>query len=414
MFFNTRSAVLQTISAINFINWSFNNPYQAGKAFANQPQYWKDFTTLMNSDYLKDRRNGLKLNISENEIAEAAKTSKNKAKAALNYILQKGYLPTQFADSFAIASGGATFYRNRINDLIKNQGMTEQEAEKQALQEWRDIAEVSQQSSDPSKISQQQASSLGRILLAFANTPMQYARIQKRAFQDLVNRRGSDKENISKIIYYGFVQNMIFNALQQAAFAIGFGDDEEDQEQKTEKLLDVTNGMIDSQLKGLGVGGQAVSVVKNYLLDIYERSGRKRPEYVDATWKLLQFSPPISSKLSKLKQAAWNFDNKKRREQIYEKGFALDNPAYEAGAKVISATTNVPLDRVYSKIENIQAALAEDTDWWQTVAMLGGWPEWQIKPKEKKQETKKPKYIVPGSGGVIAPSKKQKKIIVVD
>ena len=72
----------------------------------------------MNSDYLTDRRNGLKLNISESEIADAASTSKNKAKAVVNYILQKGYLPTQFADSFAIASGGATFYRNKVNDLI--------------------------------------------------------------------------------------------------------------------------------------------------------------------------------------------------------------------------------------------------------------------------------------------------------
>ena len=103
MFFNTRSAVLQTISSINFVNWSFNNPLMAGKAFANQPQYWKDFKELMNSDYLVDRRNGLKLNISESEIADAAATSKNKAKAALNYLLQKGFLPTQMADSFAIA-----------------------------------------------------------------------------------------------------------------------------------------------------------------------------------------------------------------------------------------------------------------------------------------------------------------------
>jgi hypothetical protein len=63
MFFNTRSAVLQSISAINYINWSFNNPYKAGKAFANQAQYWKDFKMLMNSDYLVDRRNGLKLKL---------------------------------------------------------------------------------------------------------------------------------------------------------------------------------------------------------------------------------------------------------------------------------------------------------------------------------------------------------------
>ena len=29
MFFNTRSAILQTISSINFVNWSFNNPLKA-------------------------------------------------------------------------------------------------------------------------------------------------------------------------------------------------------------------------------------------------------------------------------------------------------------------------------------------------------------------------------------------------
>ena len=55
MFLNTRSAVLQTISAVNFINWGDNNILKAGKAFANQKQFWSDFLTLMNSDYyLKD------------------------------------------------------------------------------------------------------------------------------------------------------------------------------------------------------------------------------------------------------------------------------------------------------------------------------------------------------------------------
>jgi len=388
MFFNTRSAVLQTISAINFLNWSFNNPIKAGAAFANQPQYWKDFVELINSDYLVDRRNGLKLNINESEIADAASTSKNKAKAAINYILQKGFLPTQFADSFAIASGGATFYRNRIKDLIKNEGMSEADAKKQAMLEWRETAEISQQSSDPSKISAQQASDLGRVILAFANTPMQYARIQKRALQDLVNGRGDAKTHVSKIIYYAVVQNLIFNALQSALFGLGFGDDEDD-EKKEKMYTRIANGMLDSQLRGLGVAGATVAVIKNFLTDIYERSGRKRPEYVDSIYKLLQISPPVSSKISKIRGAAWQFDSKKRREEIFEKGFSIDNPAYEAGAKVISATANIPLDRVYSKVNNISGAMDEDAETWQTVAMLAGWPKWQIMPKDKKQEQSK-------------------------
>ncbi len=388
MFLNTRSALLQTISAANFVNWSFNNPLRAGKAFANQPQYWKDFTKLINSDYLKDRRNGLKLNISESEIADAAKTSKNKAKAALNYILEKGYTPTKFADSFAIASGGAMFYRNRINDLVKK-GYSVSEAEAAAMKEFRQVSEKSQQSSDPSKISAQQSGDLGRLVLQYANTPMQYARIQKRAVQDLANGRGSNKENLSKIAYYGFVQNLMFNALQQGLFALGFGDDFSDEE-KEGKTIDTVNGMVDSMLRGLGMGGITVQVLKNLGLDIYKRSKKDRPEYSDAYYKLLEFSPAIKSKLSRFKSAAYPFDSKKRRAEVFDKGFSLDNPAYESMAKVISATTNLPLDRLYSKINNLKDATADDIETWQAVANVLGWPTWQMESKSKKNnKTKK-------------------------
>ena len=396
MFVNVRSALLQTLSSANFINWSFNNPLKAGKAFANQPQFWKDFTMLMNSDYLVDRRNGLKLNINESEIANAAKTSKNKAKAALNYILEKGFLPTKYADSFAIASGGATFYRNRINDLIKNEGLTKSEAEVRAMKEFRAESEKSQQSSDPSKISSQQASYLGRIILQYVNTPMQYARLQKRDVQDMVNRRAlpgktlaqSNRTRLSRIAYYAFIQNLMFNALQQAVFAIGFGDDGIDEEDE-KKLVKTLNGMIDSSLRGLGFAGVTVQVLKNLGIDIYERSKRDRPEYTDSYKKLLEFSPAIKSKLSKFESAAYPFDSKKRREEVFEKGFSLDNPAYESMAKVVTATTNVPLDRLFKKVNNLKAAASEDAEAWQSVAMVLGWSEWQI--KERKNYVEIPK-----------------------
>ena len=377
MFLNTRSAILQTISSANFINLGFNNPYKAGKAFANQPQYWKDFMKIMNSDYLVDRRNGLKINISESEIADAAATSKNKAKAVVNYILEKGYLPTKFADSFAIASGGATFYRNRIIDL-KKKGMSEAEAEKQAFEEFYELSEKSQQSSDPSKISQQQSSDLGRIVLQFVNTPMQYARLQKADFKDLINRRGDPKQKISRIIYYGVMQNLWFNMLQQALFKIGFDDDMGDAELE-DKTLNTINGMTDSILRGIGMGGVTVSILKNVLLDIYDRSDRARPEYQDVAMKLLEFSPAIKSKFSKFKSAGWTFDSKERRAEIKEKGFSLDNPAYEAAAKVISGVTNIPIDRAFQKIENLKAVMADDTEMWQAIAMILGWSDWQIK-----------------------------------
>ena len=102
MFFNTRSAALQLLSSVNFVNFTDNNPLKAGAAFANQPQYWKDFKFLFNSDFLKERRGGLRFNVSESEIADAAK--KGGAKGVISKILQAGFLPTQMADSFAIAT----------------------------------------------------------------------------------------------------------------------------------------------------------------------------------------------------------------------------------------------------------------------------------------------------------------------
>jgi hypothetical protein len=384
MFLNARSAVLQTISAINFINWGDNNVFAAGKAFANQPQYWKDFMTLMNSDYLVDRRNGLKINVSENEIAEAAKTSKNKAKAVISTLLSKGFVLTQIADSFAIASGGATFYRNRIKKLVK-EGMSEAEATKQAFQDFKEVSETSQQSADPSKISQQQASTIGKIILAWGNTPMQYNRIIKKATLDLVNRRGDWKDNISKIVYYGALQNIIFTTLQTGLFAVAFGEDEEDDAVMQEKTISTINSLIDNLLRGMGIGGAVVSTIKNLGIEIYDRSKRKKPDYADVALKLLDVAPPVDVKVSKFRQGLTTYEYS-QRDPRREEFFNVDNPSYSAAAKVIAATTNVPVDRLLQKAQNLENAMDDQNQWWKRAAFFLGWPEWQLRSTKEANE----------------------------
>ena len=377
MFLNTRSALLQTISSVNFINWGDNNIVKAGLAFANQKQFWSDFMTLMNSDYLVERRNGLKINVSESEIADAVRDSKNKVKSAIAFLLSKGFVMTRFADSFAIAAGGSTFYRNRVKALVAK-GMDQKAAEKQAFDDFRQIAEESQQSSNPNRISAQQASGAGRVILAWANTPMQYARIQKRAAQDLVNGRGDWKTNVSKIVYYGAVQNLIFNALQQAVFALGFGEDDEEEmdAKKSEKISRIANGMIDSQLKGLGIGGAAVVAVKSALMELGKQHAKDRSKYEEAVFDLLGFSPPLGSKIQKinsgLRSFSWNMKD------IKSKGFSLDNPAYLAGAQITTGLTNIPLDRVIKKLNSMRGIVNEQSALWQKVALGLGWSTWDV------------------------------------
>ena len=383
MFFNSRSAVLQTISAVNYLNWNDNNPLKAAAAFANQPQYWKDVMFLMNSDYLVARRNGLKINVNEADIAEIAAESSNKAKAFVAKILKLGFLPTQIADSFAISSGGATFYRNRVNSYIKD-GMSKTEAEQKAFLDFREISEESQQSSRPDRISQQQASELGRVILAFANTPSQYARIIQKAASDLKNGRGDAKTNISKIMYYGVVQNIIFNALQQALFAVMFGNEPDDELLKN-KSARIANGMADSLLRGAGFHGAAISTLKNVIIKMTDKGSPQ-----DTAIELLNLSPPISSKIKKVVSANRTFQWNKK--EIKEKGFAIDNPAALALGNLVSASTNIPLDRGIKKITNIKDALDSENEDWMRVANALGWAKWELewkKPKKKKRKSTK-------------------------
>jgi hypothetical protein len=393
MFFNTRSALLQTISSINFVNFTDNNPLAAAKAFGNQKQYWSDFIKLINSDFLKARRSGLRMNVNEADIADMAK--KGGPRAVINKLLQLGFAPTQIADSFAIASGGATFYRNRIN-TYKKQGLSQQEAETKAFEDFRENAEESQQSARPDRISMQQAGGLGRLILAFQNTPSQYARIIDKSVRDLKNGRGDAKTNISKIIYYSTVQNLLFNALQQALFAFAFDDEEKEDEEKEEKYVNIANGMMDSLLRGTGVAGGVMSVLKNAILRIVRESEKARPKYEKVGADLLKIAPPVSSKLSKINQAARSYEWDK--EEMKEKGWSLDNPAYLAGANVISALTNIPLDRGIKKANNVVNATNSDLETWERLALLGGWQDWEIgvdeeNPSNKPQPIIQPKKI---------------------
>ncbi len=382
MFFNARSAVLQTLSTVNFVNWSDNNPLKAAQAFADQPQYWKDFSFLFNSDFLKQRRAGLKTDVNQAELASAVSNSNNKAKATLAYLLKIGFTPTQVADSFAIASGGATLYRNKIKKYIK-EGMSQSEAEKQAFIDFQEVAEKTQQSARPDKISQQQASALGRWVLAFQNTPMQYTRLMYRAGQDLAAGRGNKLENISKIIYYGAIQNLIFSSLQSALFAFAFDDelDEKEQEKLEQKQVRIVNNMIDSILRGTGVTGAAVATIKNTVMEFFKQEEKQfNNDHAQTLIQIANLSPPVGIKFRKIYSGiqSYTYNKKVIPYMLEENPTDIKNPAYQAVANVISGATNFPVDRVLNKVNNLVEVMDSQNESWQRVALTLGWNTWDV------------------------------------
>ena len=407
MWWNSRSALLQTLGAVNYINTSDNNIFKAGLAVLNVPQYTKDFFTLWNSDYLKDRRSGLSNDVAEAELARIMNDPKNesilgKYKQFKYYLLKTGYYPTRYADSFAIAIGGAGFYRNRLN-TYKKQGMKEEDAINKTMSDFYDVSEVSQQSADVSKISMNQASTAGRILLTFMNTPFQYSRLIKKSAIDIVKGRGSIENNIAKILYYSAVQNIFFNAMQNALFSVVFGDDDEQEKGKfSSAKFRTINGALDTIIRGMGLKMVIFTGVKNALIKWYEKSGDPKG-YGDVLLEISNVSPAIGIKARTFarayKEIAYNIP------EIKYKGFSIDNEhAISAVTSLTTLTKNLPADRIYMKIENIKNALNSEYDAWQRIAFAIGYNKWNLGLGEQ------PKTKVSASGGLKIPELKMSEL----
>ena len=356
MFANVRSAALQTLSMMNYLNTGGNNMLRAAANYGNQKQFREDVKTLWNSDYSVGRRKGLGFDISADEIANS--TTKSGMRDLLKKIREAGFIPTKYMDSFATTRAGALYYRARL-DKYKNEGHPNPEAE--ALADWEAITEESQQSADPSKISQIQAGPLGRVIFAFGNTPFQYARVAKRAAQDLVNRRGNPTTHLKRIAYYTAIQAAVFNTVQNALWMEGDDEDKDDKKKQNAILSGIT-----SLLKSFGLGGAVAATGVNFLA----QSQEDRPDYIRAATSV---SPPISYKLS----------------QLFKIGRSIDNENYgEAAALAVQVGANVPAARVLDKFENLQETITDDLSASQRVLKTLGWTDYSLGIQDDEKETR--------------------------
>jgi hypothetical protein len=198
----------------------------------------------------------------------------------------------------------------------------------------------------------------------------------------LINGRGDAKTNISKIIFYGGAQNLIFSALQRAMFSEMFEDEEEEDEKKEQskqkKYLSIANSMSDSLLRGMGIGGAAVSTLKNMLIKFMEENDKQwNADFDKVTLEFANLSPPVGSKLRKLTSAGKTYQFNKDAIGEMSK-LDINNPMWYAIGNTVSATTNVPLDRVVNKVNNIKEAFDDRNEAWQRIALFAGWNSWDL------------------------------------
>ena len=206
----------------------------------------------------------------------------------------------------------------------------------------------------------------------------------------------SDISNVSRVLYYIGVQNVIFYGLQTALFAAMFDDDDEDKKFFTKKKERMINGTIDSVLRGTGVVGAIVATLKNMGLKFAAQRGKGWNKDESAVlMEMLNVSPVVGIKARKITNAEKTLNyNKNVIEEMQT--FDIDHPQWSAVTNYVEAVTNAPVNRLYNKTQNVRQSLNNEHEAWQRVLMFLGWSQYNLgvedtKMQEIKAKTKKKK-----------------------
>ena len=118
--------------------------------------------------------------------------------------------------------------------------------------------------------------------------------------------------------------------------------------------------------------------------------------------EMLNVSPPLGIKARKMVNAEKTLNyNKKVIDEM--ETFDIDNPQWSAYTNYIESTTNIPLNRLYNKVQNVRESLNSQHDALKRVLMFSGWSKWNLgigdseKIKKVKEKTKKKKKDRPST-----------------
>ena len=366
MFFNVRSGVLQLISTGNF---AVENPGLYAKGLSDPKAVKEAAKLIWDSAWFEQRGKG-KTGIEFDEVFGQQSTTA--AGRATDQILQWGYAVTKVGDKGAIIMGGAPYVAGRIKE-----GATKEEA----LKEFIAMAEETQQSARAERIGREQRTAFGRAILAFANTPMQYNRKMQKAFKDMTAKEATIEERGAagaKILYYGAVQNAVFTALQQALWTSLDLEEEDD----VKGLKNALNSILDTILRGSGIIGASVAVVKNILVAVGNQPRADQKAKV-ALKKGLGISPALSAKAQQLEKAL--------TESKYPQS---DGPitvpsAVSRSANAIQFVTNIPTTRAIKKFEALNDLGSDDLNGLEKSMRVAGWDRYSL---EKGVESNKSSY----------------------
>jgi len=145
--------------------------------------------------------------------------------------------------------------------------------------------------------------------------------------------------------------------------------------------------MMDTILRGSGVGGAVISTIKNAInrYNFEEKKGFTA-DHTYTVLELANLSPALGSKLRKIYSAIQT--KKFEKDVIAEKGFSVTidgrfqlSPSYQVVGSVVSGAANIPMDRMVAEINAITEAFDNRNTIYQRVALALGFRTWDVNSK---------------------------------
>ena len=360
MFFNVRSALLQHLSLFNYMFEDMG----AVRNGARAPRAVKEKIAEKMQDYLKDRGRG-RTELLVDDLFGREGTN------FADYLVQKGYKLTQWGDKNAIANGGAAFMAGKYMDYVKN-GMDEKQALDQAYVDFFKVTEETQQSTLPERLGREQTTPIGRYILAFANTPMQYNRKISRAIQDLKGLKGDNsaegkarkRQAVGEIVWYMGAQNAIFGSLQSLSFA-ALGFDEGDDEQRAGRWA---NSLVNTLLRGAGLYGALAAAAKDAI-----RAAMNDKDAADA---IIGASPALGSMVRNIRKATGS-------KPVYPRSALLDDIDTDVAKTIYQTAAGLtavgfPAEKALKIGEQVADMIYSELNVIERLARAAGYERYQI------------------------------------
>ena len=403
---NIYIGIKQLSSFLNFVEVQGANTLGAFGAAMASSEYRDIFKRIRTSAYAKDRLGSAAYDIDFGLLLEEGKVSNSGIKNFMldlrRQAIDVAYKPVSFGDMGAILIGGSAYVLNYQNsfidqhkdgtskftdselsaakvswekandgkptkdDIIKEAGF------QKAFLKMQGNAETTQQSKLATKISAEQRSLTGKLLLPFKTFQQQAIRHARSEYRR-IKRLGDDatfedkKKALANILYYRAVSPAIFSLLTNAVFA-GMMDD--DDEQKKKWAEDTLRSIIEFNLVGYGVQGAIAAIGLKLLEEIYDQLEAEKPNSGKIIKTTLGLVPAASIFARQIDRIGWE-----ARGQNPDK--------LEIAILSTEIATQIPLYNLYNYVNNLRLIARQDVDAMESASLILGVKPYTLGIKEK-------------------------------